>query len=58
MHRNEELSEKSMVGGSYALNKRERAASEKPNHAVLGLDVLKAMLLDSIEQLSIAEIRN
>jgi hypothetical protein len=33
-------------------------ASKKPNDAVSGLDILKGMLLNSIEQLSIAEIRN
>ena len=33
-------------------------ASRKMNNAVLGLDVLKGMLLNSIEQLFIADIRN
>jgi len=58
---NEEKCETPMVEGSYAPNKRERAAnvhnfSKKANDAVLGQDVLKEMLPNSIQQLSIAEI--
>ncbi len=52
-----------MVEESYAPNKRESAAnahnvSKKANDAVLRLDVLKVKLLNSIEQLSIAVIKN
>jgi hypothetical protein len=48
---------------SYAPNKRESAASahnvsKKVNGGVLGLEVLKVKLLNSIEQLSIAVIKN
>ena len=52
--------ENSMVEGSYALNKRLSAphyASKKTNDMVLGLVVLKGMLLNSVEQLSIADLR-
>ena len=60
---NEIKSEKSMVEGSYVLNKRERVANaalrqQETNDVVLGLVILKGMLLNSIEQLSIMEIRN
>jgi len=52
-----------MLEESYAPNKREPATnahniSKKTNDAVLGLDILKAKLLDSIEQLSITVIKD
>jgi hypothetical protein len=52
-----------MVEESYAPNRREPAANahnvgKKANDAVLGLGVLKVKLLNSIEQLSIAVIKN
>jgi hypothetical protein len=54
---------KLMVEEPYAPNKREPAANahnvgKKGNNAVLELDVLKVKLLNSIEQLSIAVIKN
>jgi len=59
---NEEKSEKPMVGGLYAPNKRERTAnatrqqeSERPG---IRAERIEGMLLNSIEQLAIAEIRN
>ena len=60
-HGNEEKSEKPVVEESYAPKKREPAANahnvgKKANDAVLGLDALKVMLLNYIEQLSIAVI--
>ena len=58
MHGNEEKSEKPVVEESYTPNKREPAADEHNvgNDVVLGPDVLKVMLLNYIEQLSIAVI--
>jgi hypothetical protein len=52
-----------MVEEPYAPNKRKSTAdahnvSKKANDVVLGLEVLKVMLLNYIEQLSIAVIRN
>ena len=60
---NKEKCSKPIVEEAYAPNKREPAAnahivSKKANDAVLGLDVLKVKLLNSIEQLSIAVIKN
>jgi len=52
-----------MVEEPYAPNKRKPTTnvhnvSKKANDTVLGLDVLKVMLLNYIEQLSITVIRN
>jgi hypothetical protein len=52
-----------MVEEPYAPNKRKPTAnthnvSKKANDAVIGPDVLKVMLLNYIEQLSITVIRN
>jgi hypothetical protein len=52
-----------MVEEPYAPNKRKPTTnahnvSKKANDAVLGPDVLKVMLLNYIEQLSITVIRN
>jgi hypothetical protein len=60
---NKERCSKPIVEEPYGPNKRESAAnahniSRKANDAVLGLDVLKVKLLNSIEQLSIAVIKN
>jgi hypothetical protein len=46
-----------MVEGSYAPNKRERAANAQ-NFSKEVNDIFKGMLPNSIEQLSIAEIQN
>ena len=52
-----------MIEGLYTPNETERPptqhnVSKRANNVALGLDVWNGMLLNSIEQLSIAEIRN
>ena len=61
---NEENSEKPTIEGPYKPNKRECAASmattvsKKAIDVILRLELLREMLLNSIEQLSIVEIDN
>jgi hypothetical protein len=60
---NKERCSKPIVEEPYAPNKREPTAnvhnvSKKANETVLGLDVLKVKLLNSIEQPSVTVIKN